>query len=622
MGEAYSFHGWHKFTSVVVGLGIVSTLISFFWPPMRVISLIARPLVFLGVTKSLRTGTMEIILSIPGFADVLISFCICVGIFVWMGMVLFPGTEEGTIDFYSWGDGFAKLWTGYTTANSPNFYVPALNQNRVYFIFFFTYMLLTLFLLSNVLLAKVYDAYKDSLKDKYTTLSDNQIQSVLRAHGQLADPATNRISVETWNRFFLEYCDPNLGGITVGNPDDPEYNLFRGGVILKLFYGIDVEKMGGLDIFAWKKVTSIFFDRDIYIPSRRPERIGGNSKAEEFFTTGTEVAGVNVRWDKTMDAVIFVGTFLTFLLSHEFAAAKTPPNLMHWPLYWVLFAFSVFYFCGLNTKMSTLGFERFWYKKVTQHRFDFVNVYSLMICEILYMSVLTTDGMARIVILLHMARAVRLLVYVGPLAQLFVIIKQLIPTFSQVLMILLIVFYIFSVIGQWCYGGIIYTSNPVLQNTNFSEGLYWALTFNDICSGMVTLFLIMLVNNWFMVADGYLLASGSIWCGVFFFAWYVVANFIMINIVVAVILDGTGIVSAQMAKDEEEKKANPNSTPEALIQGAAGDLSAAFMMRSILGEEEDEVALAKGSGSEHSGAESEGGKFGKSPGSPSKLRQS
>lgn len=621
MGEAFEFHPWHKFTATVVTIGMITTVISFFIPSMLYISLICRPLVFLGVTKSLRTGTIEIIKSLPGFIDVLVSFCICVGIFVWMGMVLFPGTQEGAIDFYSWGDGFAKLWTGYTTANSPNFYIPALNQNRVYFIFFFIYMLLTLFLLSNVLLAKVYDAFKDSLKDKYSAQRENQETAMLRAYQQLADPETNKITVETWWKFFLEYCDPHMGGITVGDLTDTDYILFRGGIILKMFYGIDVEKMGGLNIAQWKKVLGIFFDRDIYIPTRRPPRTG-TSVREAFFTSGTDICGVNVVWDKVMDGVILVGTFIVFLMSISFAEAKETPNLMDGTTYWFLFSFSIFYFVGLNTKIATLGFERFWHKKVTQHRFDFLNVYTLFIVEILYMTVWTTDGMARTIILLHMARALRLFVYVGPLQQLFVIIKQLIPTFWQVLMILLVVYYIFSVIGQWCFGGLIYTSNPALAHTNFSQGLYWSLTFNDVVSGMVTLFLIMLVNNWFMVADGYLLTSGTVWCGVFFFAWYVVANFIMINIVIAVILDGTGIVSAQLAKAEEEKKNTKRITSADLIQSAAGDHSAAFMMRQILEEEDAGFETSKkheGSDSEQSVISEGGRKIGRGSGSPKKA---
>jgi len=224
-------------------------------------------------------------------------------------------------------------------------------------------------------------------------------------------------------------------------------------------------------------------------------------------------------------------------------------------------------------------------------------VYLLLIVEILYMTVWHSEGMARWVILLHMCRALRLFVYIGPLQQLFVIIRQLIPTFRQTLMILLVVYYIFSVIGRWCFGGLIYTTNPALAGSGFAEGLYWSLTFNDILSGMITLFLVMLVNNWYIVADGYMLTSGTIWCGVFFFVWYVVANFIMINIVVAVILDGTGVVSGMIEKEKEEQHDKGIATAE-MLQNVAGDHSAQYMLRQILDEEDDVFADSGAGGSQ------------------------
>merc|ERR1719174_865529 len=119
-----------------------------------------------------------------------------------------------------------------------------------------------------------------------------------------------------------------------------------------------------------------------------------------------------------MDSVIFVGICIAFLLSVDFAAAPTPPNLMDLPLYWLLFSFSVFYFVGLNIKMFCLGLEQFWYRKPLQHRFDFANVYLLLLVEICYMTMSRADdighseALARTVILLHMCRALRLFVYI------------------------------------------------------------------------------------------------------------------------------------------------------------------------------------------------------------------
>lgn len=328
------------------------------------------------------------------------------------------------------------------------------------------------------------------------------------------------------------------------------------------------------------------------------------------------IGGITVQWDSFMDFVILIGTILTFVISRYFAAAKTTPNLLHTTTFWFLFCFSLFYFIGLNTKIFCIGIERFWHRKPLQHRFDFANVYALLAIEVLYMTLWHTEGMARAVILLHMCRTLRLFVYIGPLQQLFIIVRQLIPTFWQVLMILLIVYYIFAVMGQWCFGGLIYTSNPALAGTGFAQGLYWSLTFNDLVSGMVTLFLTMLVNNWYIVADGYMLTSGTIWCGIYFFAWYVVANFVMINIVVAVILDGTGVVSAQQDKAQGKKGGDMHRVTSAeLLQSAAGDHSAAFMMRQILEEEDHAFGVKAKDASSDSGASAV------SEGSPSRARK-
>merc|ERR1740120_325286 len=49
----------------------------------------------------------------------------------------------------------------------------------------------------------------------------------------------------------------------------------------------------------------------------------------------------------------------------------------------------------------------------------------------------------------------------------------------------------------------------------------------------MTLFCLMVVNNWFIIADGFLRASGSKWSCLFF----VLVNLVLLNILVALIID-------------------------------------------------------------------------------------
>ena len=59
--------------------------------------------------------------------------------------------------------------------------------------------------------------------------------------------------------------------------------------------------------------------------------------------------------------------------------------------------------------------------------------------------------------------------------------------------VLLIIFFCFSILGNHLWGGLIHT------NTNIPDGvppLYIYNNYNDIGSGMITLFELLIVNNW------------------------------------------------------------------------------------------------------------------------------
>merc|ERR1719215_1626609 len=173
--------------------------------------------------------------------------------------------------------------------------------------------------------------------------------------------------------------------------------------------------------------------------------------------------------------------------------------MMKTNIYWVIFGFSVFYTFSLTVKISSLGFERFWHRRPIQHRFDFFNVYGLIIVELLYMLVWRSEEAERLIILLSFARALRLCVYITPLKHLFYMINRMMPIYYQMSMLLIVVFYIFISAGRLMFGGLIYNTNPALARGIFAESNYWQLNFNDTAGGWVTLFAAMVINNWYVI---------------------------------------------------------------------------------------------------------------------------
>ena len=63
------------------------------------------------------------------------------------------------------------------------------------------------------------------------------------------------------------------------------------------------------------------------------------------------------------------------------------------------------------------------------------------------------------------------------------------------------------------------------------------MNFNDVESAFVTLFCILVVNNWFVVVDGFAAVASRDVARVYFLSFYVIGVLLFLNIVVAFILD-------------------------------------------------------------------------------------
>ena len=68
-------------------------------------------------------------------------------------------------------------------------------------------------------------------------------------------------------------------------------------------------------------------------------------------------------------------------------------------------------------------------------------------------------------------------------------------------------------------------------------GLYYLLNFNDFGAGMITMFHIMVVNNWWVTCLMYTDIVGNNWPRVFFISFWVIVVLLVLNIVVSIVID-------------------------------------------------------------------------------------
>jgi two pore calcium channel protein len=112
----------------------------------------------------------------------------------------------------------------------------------------------------------------------------------------------------------------------------------------------------------------------------------------------------------------------------------------------------------------------------------------------------------------------------------------LLPVFGRLFGIVLITFYIFSIVGQVLFGGEIFHEKSELISDTGLPSHYIYNNFNDFPSGLVTLFELMVVNNWWVIAETFIDVTNK-WYRIFFMLFYFIAVLIVLNLLVAFVLD-------------------------------------------------------------------------------------
>merc|ERR1712187_308122 len=104
--------------------------------------------------------------------------------------------------------------------------------------------------------------------------------------------------------------------------------------------------------------------------------------------------------------------------------------------------------------------------------------------------------------------------------------ERAIPSVMSLLHVMIFTIYIYAVIGVQAFGGVINTDPgssyyAALKGSNFAEANYWANNFNDVPSGMVVLYELLVINTSGVITDGFTLTCGK-WARVYFIGfWYI-----------------------------------------------------------------------------------------------------
>ena len=125
-----------------------------------------RPIVVIITLSAVRERVFGVFVDLYESALILVKIFAYIGFFAIIGYYMFAGMIEGSMYFSTLSQSYYSLLVLITTANFPDVMLPAYNVNFFYCFYFVIYLAFGLYLLLNLLLAKVFSNYRRRLEAK------------------------------------------------------------------------------------------------------------------------------------------------------------------------------------------------------------------------------------------------------------------------------------------------------------------------------------------------------------------------------------------------------------------------------------------------------------------------
>jgi hypothetical protein len=539
------------------------------------------------IEKSYSTLIASLIARIlPTFSIVMITLICVVSVYTALGLMIFnPDSPQGQVYFSSYED---ALWTMIMvmTANIwPTAMIPAIESHRIYFLYYVVFVIVVDWLLLNRATAIVlyfFRVQSTVSKQQFDMRQNENLQityNVLCEYCRL--PPNHPIPGKIFGEFIEHYvknfrisyseikCLDMLKNRTI---DEAEFKLF----FLSLCEGISIKE--SLEPFVSPYVP-FREDSVIYSPFQDSliEQRQDLADLEQTTTTRKIFSRKQKELQKFLCDILF-SILLIVYVSVDYSSCK---------LTITSHLISIFELIQLVLEpvFQIYGREKFKHMKMYMFVHFFVclaylifcifpsipaRIYFLVACSFRF--VLTFRSLPVfftkiIAFLFALQRALNnILGYVESsrfrdsslktfFDQLFYalnfhrVLKKMsfLRDFSFILMLLFIFGYSFASIGVSSFGGVIKypiinstdTSSSIL-GTDYAEGEYWPLNFNDFLSGLVTVFVLLIVNNMNVITDGVESNFNSIGmrfaCKLFVLSWYMIGVLLLLNILLSFIV--------------------------------------------------------------------------------------
>ncbi|XP_046926677.1 two pore channel protein 2 isoform X3 [Lynx rufus] len=512
--------------------------------PLRIRRLF-RPF-FLMQNSSMMKKTLKCIRSsLPEMASVVLLLALHLCVFTMLGMLLFTGEKqddgqdrERLTYFRNLPEALTSLLVLLTTANNPDVMTPAYSKNRAYAIFFIVFTLIGSLFLMNLLTAIIYNQFRGYLMKSFQTslfrrrLGARAAYEVLSSMSTRGEAHPRGVGVDPQD--FLQV----LQRVQLDSHQKP--------VIME-----KVRSYGG-DLLSAEEFQKLFNEFDKRVIKERPPRPEYRSpflRSAQFLFSH--------RYFDYLGNLIALGNLVSISVFLVFDADVLPGDRDDFVLGILNCVFILYYVLELLLKAFALGLRR--YLSYSSNVFDGLLTVVLLVLEISTLAVyrfphpgwkpemlglLSLWDMARLVNMFIVFRFLRIIPSMKLMALVASTILDLIKNMRAFGGILVVVYYVFAILGINLFRGVVVApGNGSLAPDNssapcgsFEQLEYWANNFDDFAAALITLWNVMVVNNWQVFLDAYRRFSGP-WSKMYFVLWWLVSSVIWVNLFLALILE-------------------------------------------------------------------------------------
>uniref|UniRef100_A0A7S2MR56 EF-hand domain-containing protein n=2 Tax=Octactis speculum TaxID=3111310 RepID=A0A7S2MR56_9STRA len=449
--------------------------------------------------------------------------------------------------FESLTNSLYTLFEASTTQNFPGQMVPLFVYSRLSFLPFFVFMVLTVMIFLNVVLAVVYDRYSSNSTDAMEKFFGNRCKGLAAAFyrmasstGGSAEPVIEKPDferlVECLNQSpVIQYVSKRDLSVYWDTLDEDK----SGNIDAKEFYTLcDILQ------YSFSRVPDNGFLSDPPIWLKEFVRGGGKDK-------GVPMLERIMYWVLAINSILVIVESLQDLGNLEFILSENAWSTLE-------FVFSIFYVIEIMVRLSVISWEEVMSSTVSV--FDFVTTAVLFTVGVLwaYPGIYVSSDILRLFSILRLLRLLRLLSKIERFQFICGCIWGMLCGSSEQMGLLFFALYAWAYTGVMVFGGLVYDNNELLDGTDYRDSGFDIFNFNDIGLGLVSLFANLITGfvpefyGAFCIIEPYPFVGAIFWG-----SFYAIGVLIIFNVFASFIID----LFLELMKDEnEEGKESPELT--------------------------------------------------------------